>query len=185
MFSEHNLFFLPKKAYQKGRTFTEATQILVQEIFCRIWTFNDRWRRCFAQKSNAKYLQRRTGKSNDTSFFSRKCKILTEKYGKVQVNPREINLFYLSETRNRIEFDGEQFQIVDKNLTFTLEELAEDWSKNFTKCFVKTSFSRKSFAQYCLYWWECRNYVLVRNAKSFEKFGVEFPFWFPETLCCS
>jgi len=29
---------------------------------------------------------------------------LTKKYGKVQVNPREINLFYLSETRDRIEF---------------------------------------------------------------------------------
>ena len=32
MFSEHSLFFLPK-SLSKGRTFTEATQILVQEIF--------------------------------------------------------------------------------------------------------------------------------------------------------
>ncbi len=68
--------------------------------------------------------------NHTTHHFSQEnVKFLTEKYGKVQVNPREINLFYLSDTRNRIEFDGEQFQIVDKNLTFTLEELAEDWSK--------------------------------------------------------
>ena len=110
MFSEHSLFFLPKKLIKKEELLPKLLRFWFKN-FCRIWTFNDRWRRCFAQKSNAKYLQRRTGKSNDTSFFSRKCKILTEKYGKVQVNPREINLFYLSDTRNRIEFDGNNFRL--------------------------------------------------------------------------
>jgi hypothetical protein len=35
-------------------------------------------------------------------FLKKNVEFLTQKYGKVQVNPREINLFYLSETRDRI-----------------------------------------------------------------------------------
>ncbi|HAI79643.1 MAG TPA: bacillithiol biosynthesis cysteine-adding enzyme BshC, partial [Chryseobacterium sp.] len=50
--------------------------------------------------------------------------------GKVQVNPREINLFYLTETRNRIECNGEKFQIVDTDSTFSKEELLGELEKH-------------------------------------------------------
>lgn len=48
---------------------------------------------------------------------------LEENYG-VQVNPREINLFYLTEkSRERIIFDGEKYLINNTNLFFTKDEL--------------------------------------------------------------
>jgi uncharacterized protein YllA (UPF0747 family) len=55
-----------------------------------------------------------------------KVDFLTEKYGKVQVNPREINLFYLSETRDRIDFNGQKYNVVDKNIQFTEEEILNE-----------------------------------------------------------
>ena len=40
---------------------------------------------------------------------------LKDKYGKVQVNPREINLFYLTDTRNRIVLQNGDYHVLNKN----------------------------------------------------------------------
>jgi uncharacterized protein YllA (UPF0747 family) len=91
----------------------------------------------------------------------------------------------LSDTRNRIEFDGEQFQIVDKNLTFTLEELAEDWSKISPNALLRPVFQEKVLPNIAYIGGNAEIMYWLEMPKVFEKFGVEFPFWFLETLCCS
>jgi len=56
---------------------------------------------------------------------------------KIQVNPRKINLFYLNEGRERIEFDGKDYilvdskkKILDQDLIAELEEHPERFSPN-------------------------------------------------------
>ena len=61
---------------------------------------------------------------------TKKVDYLTEKYGKVQVNPREINLFYLSENRNRIGFRNGKYHIVDTDKLFSEAEVLAELEKN-------------------------------------------------------
>src|SRR5690606_1412379 len=51
---------------------------------------------------------------------------LIKNYGKAQVNPRGINIYDLTETRNRREFDGENFNIEDTDITFTKNEIEQE-----------------------------------------------------------
>ena len=67
---------------------------------------------------------------------------LTEKYGKVQVNPREINLFYLTETRNRIEFKNDKFHVIETDISFSKDEILnelENHPEKFSPCLLYTS----------------------------------------------
>ena len=57
--------------------------------------------------------------------------VLINKYGKVQVNPREINLFYLrDESRDRIEKVGESYHVVDTDISFSEEEILAELNTN-------------------------------------------------------
>lgn len=50
---------------------------------------------------------------------------------KPQINPRDINLFYMYKgLRERIEFDGEKFQILNTGLSFSKEEMVNMVEKN-------------------------------------------------------
>ena len=173
------LILLAKKAYQKGRTFTEATQILVQEIFAEFGLLMIDGDDVLLKNQMQNIFKEELVNHTTHHFSQENVKFLTEKYGKVQVNPREINLFYLSDTRNRIEFDGEQFQIVDKNLTFTLEELAEDWSKISPNALLRPVFQEKVLPNIAYIGGNAEIMYWLEMPKVFEKFGVEFPLLVP------
>jgi bacillithiol synthase len=50
---------------------------------------------------------------------------------KVQANPRAINLFYLKDDiRERIEKDGDEWQVVGKNIRFTKEQLLQEMNEH-------------------------------------------------------
>ncbi|SDX30534.1 bacillithiol biosynthesis cysteine-adding enzyme BshC [Lutibacter oricola] len=69
---------------------------------------------------------------NNTSFkeVSKTNKLLQEKY-KIQVNPREINLFYLAEgLRERIIFEDSLFKINNTAIVFSEEEILEELNKH-------------------------------------------------------
>ena len=85
----------------------------------------------------------------------------------------------MSDTRNRIEFDGEQFQIVDKNLTFTFEELAEDWSKISPNALLRPAFQEKVLPNIAYIGGNAEIMYWLEMPKVFEKFGVEFPLLVP------
>src|SRR5690606_20237433 len=72
--------------------------------------------------------------------------VLAETYGKVQVNPREINLFYLSETRNRIEFDGRKYIVVDTDISFSETELLEEL-ENYPENFSPNALMRPVYQE--------------------------------------
>lgn len=115
-----------KEAYSMGSTLSEATKKLVQRLFSSygllILDGDDR-----ELKKQMVPIFREELKENALFEFSKeKVSLLKEKYKKVQVNPREINLFYLGEERDRIENFGEKFKLADKNKTWEKDEIENE-----------------------------------------------------------
>ena len=119
-----------KNAYAEGNTLTEATRILVQYLF------EDYGLLCLdgddvsLKKSMIPTFSDELENQSLHHYSKEKVHYLTEKYGKVQVNPREINLFYLSETRDRIEYVQSQYSIVDQAIRFTKKDILDELQKN-------------------------------------------------------
>lgn len=116
------LFSVMKDAYQPGRTLAEATRIFVQHFFGQEGlliidgdeaALKKQMTEIFRGELQHSQLQRHTAKIVE-GFL--------QKYGKVQVNPREVNLFYLEENRHRID-RGENFYLQSSPKTFSLEEI--------------------------------------------------------------
>ncbi len=177
------LISLVKKSYKIGNTLSAATKNLVHEIFSEygllVLDGDD-----FALKSQMKnifkeeLLEQQLFKSTEETV-----NFLSEKYGKVQVNPREINLFYLTETRNRIEFQNDKYFVVDTDLIFTTEEIFSEL-ENHPEKFSPNALLRPVYQEVILpnliyiggnaeiiYWLELQKY--------FEKINVPFPILIP------
>ena len=121
---------LLKTSYQVGRTLAEATKILVQTLFSDYGLL-------ILDGDDARLKQQMTSIFEDELLNStlfrtteNKRQKLTEKYGKVQVNPREINLFYLTDSRYRIEKNGTLFQVNDTSLKFSAEEILAELAEH-------------------------------------------------------
>lgn len=168
-----------KEAYEKGKTLTEATQILVQRLFGEYGLLmidgdnpklKSQMRTIFEDELKNNSLKKTTEK---------KVAELAQKYGKVQVNPRQINLFYLSETRKRIEFDGEKYSAVDTDLTFKEEELLSQVENISPNALMRPVFQEKILPNIAyiggnaevMYWLELEDY--------FKKIGILFPILIP------
>lgn len=120
------LILLLKKAYKKGQTLATATRILVQELFGKYGVLildgdDARLKKQMIDVFKSELLEEKLFTTTQSQVS-----LITENYGKVQVNPREINLFYLNERRNRIESDGNHFKVVDTTLTFTEEQIINE-----------------------------------------------------------
>ncbi|MDF2552067.1 MAG: bshC [Chryseobacterium sp.] len=177
------LILMLKEAYKVGNTLTEAIQILVNRLFSEFGLL--------ILDGDSKELKNQVKdifkdelinfSLHDTS--KEKVDFLTEKYGKVQVNPREINLFYLSETRDRIDFDGENYFVVDTDKKFTKEEILAEL-ENFPERFSPNALMRPVYQEKVLpnlayiggnaeimYWLELKDY--------FAKINIPFPILIP------
>lgn len=177
------LILLMQRAYKKGHTLAQATRILVHELFAEYGLLpidgNDvqlkaQMKRVFT----AEILNRDLFETTKNAVQD-----LASRYGKVQVNPREINLFYLSGTRNRVEADGDLFQIVDSDIKFTEEEVLNE-IENHPEKFSPNALLRPVFQETVLpnvayiggnaeimYWVELKAY--------FEKINLPFPILIP------
>lgn len=177
------LILMLKEAYKTGNTLTEAIQMLVNRLFADFGLL------ILDGDSKALKSQIKDVFKDELQNFSlhqnskAKVDFLTEKYGKVQVNPREINLFYLSETRDRIDFDGEKYFVVDKNIQFTEEEVLTEL-ENFPEKFSPNALMRPVYQETILpnlayiggnaeimYWLELKDY--------FSELNLPFPILIP------
>jgi bacillithiol synthase len=118
---------------------------------------------------------------NETSFHTVSKTILAlEKNYKVQVNPRAINLFYLSEnSRERILFENGIYKINNTNITFSKEEILREVDENplafSPNVIVRPLYQEVVLPNLCYiggggeiaYWLELKSY--------FEKVAVPFP----------
>ncbi len=103
-----------------------------------------------------------------------------EKNYKIQVNPREINLFYLTDTsRERIVLENKRYKINNTNISFSLEEILQEL-KNNPERFSPNVIMRPLYQEVILpnlcyiggggelaYWLELKNY--------FKAVKVPFP----------
>lgn len=117
------LILMMKEAYKKGYSLAEATRLLVHRLFSDFGLLmidgDDKKLKSLMVSTFEKELV------NQELYHSTKFQIdfLQKEYHKVQVNPREINLFYLTETRNRIEFREDQYFVLETDIQFSKEEI--------------------------------------------------------------
>ncbi|WP_326981905.1 bacillithiol biosynthesis cysteine-adding enzyme BshC [Chryseobacterium sp. MYb264] len=177
------LILMLKEAYKVGNTFTQAIQILVNRLFSDFGLLI-----LDGDSSGLKDQIKATFKDELLNFSlyknsKEKVDFLTAKYGKVQVNPREINLFYLSETRNRIDFDGIKYTVVDTNIQFTKDEILNEL-ENYPEKFSPNALMRPVYQETVLpnlayiggnaeimYWLELKDY--------FNTIDIPFPILIP------
>ncbi|WP_370899384.1 bacillithiol biosynthesis cysteine-adding enzyme BshC [Chryseobacterium gossypii] len=177
------LILMLKEAYKNGYTLTQAIKILVNRLFSDLGLL--------ILDGDSKELKKQVRDIFRDELLNfglqkiseEKINSLTEKYGKVQVNPREINLFYLSETRDRIEFDGKAYVIIDKDIRFTKEEILAEL-ESYPERFSPNALMRPVFQEKVLpnlayiggnaeimYWLELKDY--------FSKIDIPFPILIP------
>jgi len=172
-----------KNAYKKGNSHTQAIRYLVNQLFADYGLL--------AIDGNSKELKSqvkaifRKEILQDELFETTKTQreFLEKKYHKVQVNPREINLFYLSETRNRIEKINNEYHILDTDLKFSQDEILNDL-ENYPEKFSPNAVLRPAYQESVLpnlayvggnaeimYWIELKDY--------FESINLPFPILIP------
>lgn len=124
------LILMMKEAYKVGNTFAEATRIIGQNLFADYGLLmldgDDKALKALMIPTFKKELL-------EEQLFKttlERRNLLEKKYHKVQVNPRAINLFYLSETRNRIDRQNDKFVVLDTDINFTEQEILKDLETN-------------------------------------------------------
>lgn len=172
-----------KKAYQTGKTHTQAIRYLVNQLFSDygLLTIDGNEKEL---KNQVKDIFRKELLSNQLFETTKpQRQFLEENYGKVQVNPREINLFYLTETRNRIEKINGNYFIIDTDLKFSQEEIIKEL-ENHPEKFSPNAVLRPAYQETIMpnlayvggnaeimYWIELKDY--------FESINLPFPILIP------
>lgn len=124
------LVYMMKEAYQKGNSLAEATRTLANRLFEDYGLLLLDGNSADLKRQMIPIFKQELFESKVEESTARMVEFLSNNYQKVQVNPREINLFYLSSTRNRIEREGERFKVVDTDLHFTKSELLVELEGN-------------------------------------------------------
>ena len=121
------------EAYLKYKNLADATRYVANAIFKAYGLVILDANEADLKKQFIPYIKDEL--QNETSFksvseTSNKINELPENY-KIQVNPREINLFYLNRNlRERIVFEDEIYGVVDTDITWTKEEILKEVDSN-------------------------------------------------------
>ncbi|WKS95114.1 bacillithiol biosynthesis cysteine-adding enzyme BshC [Riemerella columbina] len=168
-----------QRVYRVENTLTQSIRILAQELFSAYGLLlldgDERQLKTQMIPLFKEELQHQTLEKTTTETVE----FLSAEYGKVQVNPREINLFYLSETRNRIEKTNSGYHVVDTPIQFSEEEMMLELER-YPERFSPNALLRPAYQETVLpniayvggnaevaYWLELVNY--------FKAAGLNFP----------
>lgn len=168
---------LIQNSYLNSKTLAEATQKLVQSLFSEYGLLmidgDDKELKKLMIPSFQDEL------IHNTAFkkVSESNQILVENGYSIQVNPREINLFYLGNgnIRERIVFENEHFYVLDSEFKFTQEEIISELNSNPEK-FSPNALLRPFYQETILpniayiggsgeiaYWLQLKNYFHAQN----------------------
>ena len=140
------LIALMKSSYQKGKSLADATRNMVQSLFSEYGllildgdekALKQQMIPAFQNELVENTLYRETASTVEG---------IVQQYGKAQVNPREINLFYLAENRNRIVFQNGNFEVLNSNISFTKTEIVKEL-KDFPEKFSPNALLRPVFQE--------------------------------------
>jgi len=173
-----------KEAYIQGISLTLATRILVNRIFSNygllILNADDKkLKKIVASKFENELLENSLQRESYDTVTK-----LTKRYGKVQVNPRKINLFYINDNqRKRIESVETKYKIIDSNIIFSKEEILTELN-SYPERFSPNAILRPLYQETILpnivyiggnaeimYWMELKDFFCSQN--------VEFPILIP------
>ena len=172
-----------KKAYQKGNSHTQAIRYLVNQLFAEygLLTIDGNSKELKSQVKNVFRKELLSNQLFETTKTQRE--FLEKEYHKVQVNPREINLFYLTETRNRIEKINKEYHILETDLKFSELEILNEL-ENHPEKFSPNAVLRPAYQETIMpnlayvggnaeimYWIELKDY--------FESINLPFPILIP------
>ena len=111
------------KAYLKHKTVAEATQYLVNELFGRFGLIVLNPDEASLKALYIPVIKDELLHQNAEKIIAAQIKQLEQGY-KIQANPRNINLFYLSEQlRERIEKQGDKWTVVNTSIEWNQESL--------------------------------------------------------------
>ena len=175
-----------RKAYLEHSTLAEATRYLANELFGPYGLVivdgdDERLKRLLAPYVKRDILDKVTFKNVSETIS--KLKQLPESYG-IQVNPREINYFYIKgPLRERIVQTKDKFQVFNTDIQFNREELSKELG-NHPERFSPNVITRPLYQEIILpnlcyiggggelaYWLELRS--------AFEAMDVTFPILLP------
>lgn len=121
------LIALFEKAYIEHGTLKEATRALVMEFFGSCGLVIVDGDDTALKRSFTPWMQREIMERITWQTVHEQTKYFESQNWKVQVNPREVNLFYFHENqRLRLEPHGEHFLLVGSSKQFTLQELLQE-----------------------------------------------------------
>ncbi|WP_312075212.1 bacillithiol biosynthesis cysteine-adding enzyme BshC [Chryseobacterium sp.] len=177
------LVLMLKESYQFGKTLTDSIRILVNRLFSEYGLLIIDGDSKALKKQMSEIFEDEILNSSLLEKSKSKVNFLTEKYGKVQVNPREINLFYLSESRNRIDPFQDRFLVNNTEISFSKDEIITEL-KNSPEKFSPNALMRPVYQEKILpnlayiggnaeimYWLELKDY--------FESLQISFPILIP------
>lgn len=115
-----------KNAYVNNENLAEATRNLVNELFGAYGLVIVDGDDAKLKKSLAPFVKEELLQHTSFNQVSETDKKL-ESFAKIQVNPREINLFYLKDAiRERIIFENSLFKVNNTTLIFTEQEILQE-----------------------------------------------------------
>lgn len=171
-----NLF---KKAYLEHNNLTDATRFLANELFkdygLVILDANNK----DLKKQFIPFVEEDLLNQKSFDAVTKTNEILSKNYS-IQVNPREINLFYLKENiRERIVFEDELYKVLNTKISWTKSEILNEVS-NFPERFSPNVIMRPLYQEVILpnlcyiggggelaYWFQLKQY--------FDNVEVPFP----------
>lgn len=123
--SSENATFLKKlfkQAYLEHSNLADATRFLVNELFKEFGLVIIDGDDIQLKKTFSTYVKEELLKRENHIKIDKTCELLTDY--KIQVNPREINLFYITDTlRERVIFEDNLYKINNTLLSFTESEI--------------------------------------------------------------
>ena len=173
---------LIRESYLSSKSLTEATRKFVHQLFHSeglvILDGDDRpLKQIFAPKMEEEL---RSGSCQvEVEKTISKLQLDYDSEYVPQVNPREINLFYLTKTdRLRLVRTASGFADADNTRSWTQAELLQELQKTpdrFSQCIDASFIPRDNFTQSVLYRWRRRVGLLVRVKSVFRISKSSFP----------
>ena len=123
-----SLFKLIENSYLNAENLKEATQKLVQSLFGEFGLLMIDGDDLELKKLMVPAFERDLIENSAFEKVEKTNQNLTENNYSAQVNPREINLFYLGDgnIRERIVFQNEKYFVLDSDIQFSREEILEE-----------------------------------------------------------